>query len=134
MHPALEPRVNWNNENRRHGSRPGTHGEVWATNDALHARDAHNRQSDPTAPRATESDIDEMTVLPVWREGDTDRMRAGEDAPRCGNCEVATDGAHAPGDPPPGTFDHKMRGQERTDAAENWRPGDRPWSGGGESS
>ncbi|MFV8750293.1 RHS repeat-associated core domain-containing protein [Nannocystaceae bacterium ST9] len=123
-HPALQPRLAWNKDNPRHSSRPSTHGEVHALNDALHKR----------GPGATEADISEMTVVPMWREGDSDRMRAGEPAPRCGNCEVGTDGAHAPFDPEPGTFDHKMRGQKQTDAAKNWQPGDRPWPPGGGSS
>lgn len=43
------------------------------------------------------------------------------------DCEVITDGAHAPGDADR-NFDHKMRGQQRTPAAEAWQPGDRPWN------
>ena len=88
--------------NPQHGSVPGEHAEVHSTADAIAKREADTNR--PVTP----AERDEFTQVSEWRRdgGENSRMRAGEDAPRCGNCQGITDGVDnrsgdAPRQPPP---------------------------------
>jgi hypothetical protein len=99
LHPTLKPMVERAQLDQQHPSTPGSHAEVYALNDALHARTA---AGEPDGPEA----LQEMHLYNVWTKGDDDtkgdgHMLEGEKAPRCGNCRYATEGVtnHA-GDAP----------------------------------
>jgi hypothetical protein len=92
LDPILQRRINELSDNPQHPSTPGSHAEVWALNAALMAR---RRAGNPV----NEADLDEFTMLPVWTKGtpttgNLGEMIEGEDAPRCGNCQILTRGVH----------------------------------------
>ena len=83
-----------------HPSEPGSHAEVHALSEAVKAREAGGQ-------KVTKPDLNEFTQVSEWRKGSGDsRMKPGDDAPRCGNCQTCTDGVDnrsgdAPTKPPP---------------------------------
>lgn len=93
LHPLLNDRVSEVAEAPGHPSRAGSHAEVYALNDALRARGGN----------VQESDLEEFTLLPLWRKGSgKGKMSFGEPAPRCSNCSAITKGVrNLSGDAPP---------------------------------
>lgn len=115
-HPVVRSRAEWVKRNQRHCSFPGTHAEWIALNNALWARDVN--------PSVGEEVLEEFAIYTLWlKTSASGRMRHGEPCPRCGNCEVLTDGALYVGPRLP-EFDDRIT---LTEAARCWRPGDRPW-------
>jgi RHS repeat-associated protein len=101
MHPLVAAQVAEAQANPQHPSDPGSHAEVHALNDAVSKREADNKANG--LPPVTKSDLDDFTQVSEWRKGSGDgRMKPGDDAPRCGNCQTATDGVdNRSGDAPP---------------------------------
>jgi RHS repeat-associated protein len=103
MHPLIAQQVAEAQANPQHPSEPGSHAEVYALNDALNAREAGRPDG---SPPLTKADLDQFTQVSEWRKGSgSNRMRPGDDAGRCGNCQTATDGVDnrsgdAPARPP----------------------------------
>lgn len=116
-YPTMRPRARWSMDNLRHVSRPCTHAEWLALNAALCARGTENLIG--------EDDLAEFALCVLWAHStQMGGMKHGEPAPRCGNCEVLTDGVLFAG-PDRLVFDERIR--EPTDAARQWKRGDRPW-------
>jgi RHS repeat-associated protein len=97
LHPTLQPMVDAAKNKPKHRSKAGSHAEVHALNDALHARKAAGQPDGPEA-------LQDMHLYNVWTKGNSTEeghMTEGGKAPRCGNCRNATDGVvnHA-GDAP----------------------------------
>jgi hypothetical protein len=88
LHPLLAERYFGMDHTRMHGSEPASHAEVWALNDALHAREGN------TGRPVTEADLSSFTLDTVWLKGgdEAGRVNAGDQAPRCANCAQLTTG------------------------------------------
>ena len=93
LHPILKPRIEEMQLGPQHPSSPGSHAEIIALNKALLARGDY----------VTEEQLSEFTMLPLWKKGSGNgRMKAGDPAPRCGNCAQISDGVrNLSGDAPP---------------------------------
>jgi len=89
LHPVLENRLTNLDQQSRHPSRPATHAEVNALNDAIHNREA------VTGKPFTEADLPSMTVASAWtKSSQAGGMTEGATAHQCANCSQITDGVN----------------------------------------